>query len=166
MGLINFSYCSTEFLLVEQFQCICRRITDMIELKFGQWTKLWFTPPPSLSDFTPSSGGMHHPLNPCNLTLQNWYQTNLKQSTTIFILKNSFENVCKAQSFCSSIKVKSRSQFHNHVDGLVQDCSNSSALAMELLQSCTKPLMYSSCSVIAVIIRNEAISHLSCDTWF
>ena len=28
--------------------------------------------------------------------------------------------------------------FHN--DGLVQDCSNSSVLAMELLQSCTKPL--------------------------
>ena len=26
-----------------------------------------------------------------------------------------------------------------HVDGSVQDCSNSSALAMELLQSCTKP---------------------------
>ena len=24
-------------------------------------------------------------------------------------------------------------------DGLVHDCSNSSALAMELLQSCTKP---------------------------
>ena len=24
------------------------------------------------------------------------------------------------------------------IDGLVQDCSNSSALAMELLQSCTK----------------------------
>ena len=24
-------------------------------------------------------------------------------------------------------------------DGLLQDCSNSSALAMELLQSCTKP---------------------------
>ena len=27
------------------------------------------------------------------------------------------------------------------IDGLVQDCSNSSALAMELLQSCTKPLI-------------------------
>ena len=26
-----------------------------------------------------------------------------------------------------------------YIDGLVQDCSNSSALAMELLQSCTKP---------------------------
>ena len=28
---------------------------------------------------------------------------------------------------------------HIQIDGLVQDCSNSSALAMELLQSCTKP---------------------------
>ena len=27
----------------------------------------------------------------------------------------------------------------NHVDGSVQDCSNASALAMELSQSCTKP---------------------------
>ena len=26
-----------------------------------------------------------------------------------------------------------------HMDGLVQDCSNSSALAMELLQFCAKP---------------------------
>ena len=30
-----------------------------------------------------------------------------------------------------------------HIDGLVQDCSNSSALALELLQSCTKPSIYS-----------------------
>ena len=29
------------------------------------------------------------------------------------------------------------------MDGLVQDCNNSSALAMELLQSCTKPSVYS-----------------------
>ena len=29
-----------------------------------------------------------------------------------------------------------------YIDGLLQDCSNSSALAMELLQSCTKPLIY------------------------
>ena len=28
------------------------------------------------------------------------------------------------------------------IDGLEQDCSNSSALAMELLQSCTKPLIW------------------------
>ena len=31
-----------------------------------------------------------------------------------------------------------------YFDGLVQDCSNSSAWAMELLQSCTKLLIYSS----------------------
>ena len=29
-----------------------------------------------------------------------------------------------------------------YIDSLVQDCSNSSALAMELLQSCTKPSIY------------------------
>ena len=28
-----------------------------------------------------------------------------------------------------------------HIDGLVQDCSNSIANALELLQSCTKPLI-------------------------
>ena len=28
------------------------------------------------------------------------------------------------------------------IDGLVQDCSNSSALTMELLQSCAKSSMY------------------------
>ena len=33
----------------------------------------------------------------------------------------------------------------HHIDGLVQDCSNSSALAMELLQSCTKPSIWFDC---------------------
>ena len=31
---------------------------------------------------------------------------------------------------------------HSAIDGFVQDCSNSSAVAMELLQSCTKPSIY------------------------
>ena len=31
---------------------------------------------------------------------------------------------------------------YEHSDGLVQDCCNSSALAMELLQSCTMPSIY------------------------
>ena len=31
---------------------------------------------------------------------------------------------------------------HIHFDGLVQDCSNSIANALELLQSCTKPSIY------------------------
>ena len=30
-------------------------------------------------------------------------------------------------------------RFNDHFDDLVQDCSNSSANALELLQSCTKP---------------------------
>ena len=34
--------------------------------------------------------------------------------------------------------------YWNHIDGLVQDCSNSSAYALELLQSCTKPSIYHS----------------------
>ena len=32
--------------------------------------------------------------------------------------------------------------FGADIDGLVQDCSNSSALAMELLQSCIKPSIF------------------------
>ena len=34
-------------------------------------------------------------------------------------------------------------RFEQYVDGLAQDCSNSIALAMELLQSCTKPSLWS-----------------------
>ena len=34
--------------------------------------------------------------------------------------------------------------YEHDINGLVQDCSNSSALAMELLQSCTDPSMYGS----------------------
>ena len=37
-----------------------------------------------------------------------------------------------------------------HVDGLVQDCSNSSALARELLESCNKPSMSSWWILLAV----------------
>ena len=35
-----------------------------------------------------------------------------------------------------------RSLLLSHNNGLVQDCSISSALALEMLQSCTKPLIY------------------------
>ena len=31
-------------------------------------------------------------------------------------------------------------EIYEYIEGLAQDCSNSSVLAMELLQSCTKPL--------------------------
>ena len=35
-----------------------------------------------------------------------------------------------------------RAYLYRHIDGLVQDCSNSSALAMELLPSYTKPPLW------------------------
>ena len=37
----------------------------------------------------------------------------------------------------------------NYIDGLVQDCINSSANALELLQSCIKPLIYFSLIALA-----------------
>ena len=44
-----------------------------------------------------------------------------------------------------------------HFDGLVQDCSYSSALAMELLQSFTKPLIYF-LTLLFNIIKSEQTS--------
>ena len=37
----------------------------------------------------------------------------------------------------------------DHVDGFVQECSNSIANALELLQSCIKPLMYDQTSSLS-----------------
>ena len=41
------------------------------------------------------------------------------------------------------------------IDGLVQDCSNSSALAMELLQSFTKPSVYDMLLCIYTLLSHE-----------
>ena len=50
-----------------------------------------------------------------------------------------------------------------HVEGLVQDCSNPSALAMELLQSCTKPSMLSHVRLVARLgVRLLHISEIAC----
>ena len=42
----------------------------------------------------------------------------------------------------SSFMPSATKVFITHIDGLVQDCSNSSALALELLQSCPKPSIW------------------------
>ena len=42
---------------------------------------------------------------------------------------------CWAAYFCNVI-------IENQIEGLAQDCNNSSALAMELLQSCARPLTF------------------------
>ena len=44
--------------------------------------------------------------------------------------------------------VKEHLLLQGHVDGLVQNCSNSIANALELLQSCAKPSMLSVANVI------------------
>ena len=59
------------------------------------------------------------------MCFQSFLNTNIKMVQKSFLLKN-----------------KDLFILQGHIDGLVQDCSNSSALAMELLQSCTKPLTY------------------------
>ena len=50
------------------------------------------------------------------------------------------------------IKASGSSTIEPHFDGLVQDCSNSIVLAMELLQSCTKPM-------ICALNRHQTILH-------
>ena len=54
---------------------------------------------------------------------QNWH---------IFVQGNAFKN----------IEIQGTSTPVGHIDGLVQDCSNSIADALELLQSCTKPSIW------------------------
>ena len=58
-----------------------------------------------------------------------------KEMSTLWYMMASWHG--NAFLIISPLWVESAS--HN---SLVQDCSNSSALAMELLQSCTKPLIY------------------------
>ena len=58
-----------------------------------------------------------------------------------------------------------------HIDGLVQDCSNSIANALELLQSCTKPLIYvniSSCIMFDYGVHKHVIhwKYLGCWLWY
>ena len=49
--------------------------------------------------------------------------------------------ICKLLKF---VLIGSSSNINEtYIDGLVQDCSNSIANALELLQSCTKPSIYS-----------------------
>ena len=48
----------------------------------------------------------------------------------------------KYPSFSTGLNVLIIQELIPYINSLVQDCSNSSANALELLQSCTKPLIY------------------------
>ena len=81
----------------------------------------------------------------------------LKWCPIIFITDSSCTRSFNSRSVASSAKTckawdnPGNSLIHvvKHIDGLVQDCSNSSALAMELLQCCTKP------SISSLLTPNE-----------
>ena len=55
-----------------------------------------------------------------------------------------------------------------HIDGLVRDCSISSALAMEILQSCTEPLIFSwvySSKATYTGVKQAIICKINMQTW-
>ena len=62
-----------------------------------------------------------------------WYNCRHERQTYDRLV---FMHVIIIESFCRS-KIP-----HDHIDGLVQDCSNSIVNALELLQSCTMPSIY------------------------
>ena len=68
---------------------------------------------------------------PCQLQTDRWIA-----GRTRWILHTPHQLCCVA------VQIDPKNHTH-YFDGLAQDCSNSSAIAVELLQSCTKPLICS-----------------------
>ena len=65
-----------------------------------------------------------------------------------------------------NLKIKEQENINvikNHIDGLVQDCSNSIAFAMELLQSCNKPLIYWYCLYLAITLCSAVMLYSDTD---
>ena len=58
--------------------------------------------------------------------------------TQIIISETNDHKFSKQKNYIDNQKVQTFTKLH-HFDGLVQDCSNSIANALELLQSCAKP---------------------------
>ena len=54
-------------------------------------------------------------------------------------------------------KIANSPSSRHYIDGLVQDCGNSIANAMELPQSCTKPLIWSGYGGVSFIIHLGAV---------
>ena len=50
--------------------------------------------------------------------------------------------------------------FRFYIDGLVQDCSNSIANALELLESCTKPSIYLSIKLFGTTVSIQLQAHV------
>ena len=88
-----------------------------------------------------------------NIIRWRWYSKWLCKSIQILFTIQLYHSCCQGSTYptvqwpwasktaCCASGFGPRF-FKNHIYGLVQDCSNSSALAMELLQSCTKPSIH------------------------
>ena len=74
---------------------------------------------------------------------ENWPRYN----GTVLYLPNFPAGNCIKSCSCHTPQV--------HIDGLVQDCNNSSALAMGLLQSCTKSPISESCNTGVIRVPKQ-----------
>ena len=79
-------------------------------------------------------------------TMDNHKDHKLKYTNTKNCWLYSYFSSMEKEAFQWKRKLFELVTLNYYMDGLVQDCSNFSALAMELLQSCTKPsICYSKC---------------------
>ena len=72
------------------------------------------------------------------VTQRQWVNVYRGLSKMPDIMRTTFSNIFRLEKTSCSLSNVHVSLLL-HINGLVQDCSNSSALAMELLQSCPKP---------------------------
>ena len=79
--------------------------------------------------------------------VESFKKITLKMFVFLLVLVMVMQN--KGQTITSTYDSDPVDQ--NMIDGLVQDCSNSSALALELLQPCTKPTIHASTCISELI---------------
>ena len=75
------------------------------------------------------------------------------------IHKDFFLSHVTRHSCVDDARVVGDNSCHGHTDGLVQDYSNSSALVIESLQSCTKPSNYLAQIRITHYVRDHRVVH-------
>ena len=82
------------------------------------------------------------------------------QSEAMALCKAAIYDVISCYSWCHIYKSVQYSSPWINIDGLAQDCSNSSALAMELLQSCAEPFIYTSYLLKYELLIKECVKKI------
>ena len=91
-------------------------------------------------DVYPYLSGLFH-WHWVNLRIAQYQWSNPERSGSIRDAKSKEPIIYTTEQNCVHVLLV-------YIDGLVQDCSSSSPLAMELQQSCTKPSIYSLCFLL------------------